>query len=113
MNRLSDSGTSMENAVGTVLLDEIETHLHPEWKIRVVSVLRELFPALRFIATTHDPLCLRGLQSGETHLLRRDHETGTIEFRNIYVPKGLHADEMLTGSWFELPTTLDRDTEAA
>ena len=111
MMRLSSSGASMEHAVGTVLLDEIEGHLHPEWKIRIVSMLRDVFPAVRFIATTHDPLCLRGLEDQETVLLRRDPETRAPELRTMAVPAGLRADELLTGSWFDLPTTLDPKTE--
>lgn len=111
MKRLSKTGASMEHAVGTVLLDEIEGHLHPEWKIRIVAMLREVFPSVRFIATTHDPLCLRGLRPGETLLLRRDLATQEPILRQLEVPVGLDSDQLLTGTWFELPTTLDKESE--
>jgi energy-coupling factor transporter ATP-binding protein EcfA2 len=98
-------GLSTENFEGIVLIDELEVHLHPEWKVRVVSDLRSVFPHLQFVATTHDPLCLRGLQPGELHRLER--RDGTITIQQIDVPSGLDADEILTGSWFGLDTTLD------
>jgi predicted ATP-binding protein involved in virulence len=94
-----------------VLLDELEVHLHPEWKMNVVSDLRSMFPHLQFVVTTHDPLCLRGLERGEIHLLRRD-ELDEVVVEQIDVPPGLDADEILTGQWFGLTTTLDRAVES-
>jgi uncharacterized protein (TIGR02646 family) len=105
-----EQGFGTENFEGMVLIDELEVHLHPEWKMRVVSDLRSIFPHLQFVATTHDPLCLRGLQSGEIHLLER--AEGTITIRQIDVPSGLDADEILTGTWFGLDTTFDSRVEA-
>ena len=106
-----DQGFSTENYEGIVLIDELEVHLHPEWKMRVVSDLRAIFPHLQFVATTHDPLCLRGLERGEIHLLRRD-EVDDVVVDQIDVPPGLDADEILTGQWFGLDTTLDPEVEA-
>ena len=51
----------LEGARGVVLIDELETHLHPRWKMRILRRLREAMPHVQFIATTHDPLCLRAL----------------------------------------------------
>jgi predicted ATP-binding protein involved in virulence len=105
-----EQGFSTENFEGMVLIDELEVHLHPEWKMRVVSDLRAVFPHLQFVATTHDPLCLRGLQRRELHLLER--RGGTITHQQTDVPSGLDADEILTGSWFGLDTTLDPQVTA-
>src|SRR5260370_42648312 len=38
---------------GIVLLDEVEQHLHPRWQIRIMELLRRVFPKLQIIATTH------------------------------------------------------------
>jgi predicted ATP-binding protein involved in virulence len=101
---------STENFEGMVLIDELEVHLHPEWKMRVVSDLRSVFPHVQFVATTHDPLCLRGALPGEIHLLERDDDNVAVQ--QIDVPEGLDADEILTGTWFGLNTTLDAKVEA-
>ncbi len=42
-------------AVGVVLIDEIDLHLHPSWQRRIVPDLRRAFPQLQFVVTTHSP----------------------------------------------------------
>jgi predicted ATP-binding protein involved in virulence len=48
---------------GVVLIDEIEAHLHPQVQGRLTETLRELFPALQFIAATNSPFLVRSLRS--------------------------------------------------
>lgn len=110
MRHLSVGGLSSKHFVGTVLLDEIETHLHPEWKLKIVDTLRRVFPNVRFIVATHDPLCLRGLWPGEVHRLFQDPELDRTVLHRADVPAGLDAAELLTGNWFGLSSTLDADT---
>lgn len=50
---------------GVVLIDEIDLHLHPQWQRRVVEDLRNTFPSVQFIATTHSPLIIQSLREGE------------------------------------------------
>ncbi len=45
---------------GIVLLDEIEQHLHPNWQIKIMTLIREAFPKIQFITTTHSPLVVSG-----------------------------------------------------
>jgi len=40
---------------GVVLIDEIDAHLHPSWQKRIGFWLKEHFPNLQFIVTTHSP----------------------------------------------------------
>jgi predicted ATP-binding protein involved in virulence len=40
---------------GTVLIDEIELHLHPSWQRIVLPGLSKAFPNIQFIVTTHSP----------------------------------------------------------
>jgi predicted ATPase len=99
--------SSMEDAEGIVLIDEIEAHLHPRWKMEIVPRLRAVFPRLMFIASTHDPLCLRGLAPGEIVVLRRNE--GPIEVQVITESiDHLRADQLLTSPLFGLVTTRDR-----
>lgn len=50
---------------GIVLIDEIDLHLHPEWQRKVVDDLRETFPNIQFIATTHSPFIIQSLKQGQ------------------------------------------------
>lgn len=45
----------LQKAVGIVCIDEIEQHLHPQWQRNVITALRETFPALQLVVTTHSP----------------------------------------------------------
>lgn len=107
--QLSSAWESLSSAEGLLLLDEIEVHLHPQWRWSIVSMLRTVFPRLRVIATTHDPLCLQQTGPGEVMLLRRDPVEG-VRALPLDVPPGLRADQLLTGDWFGLTTTTDAGT---
>ncbi|WP_422138504.1 AAA family ATPase [Endozoicomonas sp. ALC020] len=50
---------------GIVLIDEVDLHLHPKWQRRVLNDLREAFPKVQFIVTTHSPFIIQSLRPGE------------------------------------------------
>lgn len=110
MFHLSNSSFDMESAQGLVMVDELELHLHPRWKIRIIDQLRTLFPRVRFIVSTHDPLCVHGLQNGELHVMAKHPRDNEFMIEQIDVPQGTRADEVLTGPWFGLPSTMDAET---
>ncbi|MBL0744843.1 AAA family ATPase [Chryseolinea lacunae] len=99
-------------ARGVVLIDEIGTHLHPKWKMRIVTRLREALPKVFFIVTTHDPLCLRGLRDREVAVLVKDADTDRISIlENLPAPNGLRIDQILTSKFFGLSSTIDPESE--
>ena len=104
---------SFELAEGIVLIDELGTHLHPRWKMRIVTSLRTAFPKLQFIVTTHEPLCLRGLNEGEVVVLKRDYETREVEtISDLPSPSDYRVDQLLTSEFFGLNSTSDPTVEA-
>jgi energy-coupling factor transporter ATP-binding protein EcfA2 len=96
---------------GLVVVDEIGLHLHPRWQTTVVQELRTQFPKMSFIVTSHHPLLLLGAREGEIHVLRRHPETREITIEQANIPPGTTADQILTGRWFNLSSTLDEDTK--
>lgn len=90
---------SMEAAEGIVLVDELGAHLHPTWQMRIVRAFQEAFPRLQFVATTHDPLCLRGMERGIVVVLRRTDQERIYSLPQDEVPsvRGLQVDELLLG----------------
>lgn len=51
-----------KEAIGIVLVDEIDLHLHPSLSLEVVERLTQIFPHLQFIITTHSPLVVTSLK---------------------------------------------------
>jgi energy-coupling factor transporter ATP-binding protein EcfA2 len=41
---------------GVVLIDEVDAHLHPEWQREIGFWLKERFPRIQFLVTSHSPL---------------------------------------------------------
>lgn len=56
---------NVSTAAGTVLIDELDLHLHPEWQFTLRSGLSKIFPNLQFIVTTHSPHLLASAEPGE------------------------------------------------
>lgn len=91
-----------------VLIDEIDAHLHPEWQRRLVKIVREMFPLLQIIATSHSPLLAGALGKEETCVLRRDTQ-GRVRQRPSVSAYGLRSQDILTGPVFDMDT--DRTPE--
>jgi len=101
----------MEAAEGVVMLDELGAHLHPRWKMRIAKALREAFPRLQFLVTTHDPLCLRGLRNGEVAVIERT-PRGRVFARTDLPPiEGMRVDQILQSECFGLRSAMDPDIE--
>ena len=54
---------------GVVLIDEIDVHLHPIWQRRIVADLKQMFPAMQFVCTSHSPQVIGELQPEEIRLM--------------------------------------------
>lgn len=105
--KLSDSSY----VSGVVLVDDLGIYLHPRWRMRIVSLLRTAFPNMQVIATTHDPLCLRGLHDHEVCVLNID--DGATRVREDLPPiAGLRVDQLLTSPFFGLNSTIDPEVDA-
>lgn len=68
---------------GLVLVDELDLYLHPVWQVGLVSALRETFPQLQFVATTHSPLVTASLAPDEVIRLEIDNTTGNVRRRQV------------------------------
>jgi hypothetical protein len=104
----------IEVAEGVVLIDELGNHMHPRWKMGVVSSLRSAFPRLQFIVTTHDPLCLRNLEAEEVVVMRRIGERDgdqVVAVDGLPSPDALRVDQLLTSEMFGLNSTTSPEVD--
>ncbi|WP_256350369.1 AAA family ATPase [Pseudomonas gingeri] len=118
--RINPYFESLETAQAVVLIDEVEAHLHPRWKIQIMGALRSALPNVTFIATTHDPLCLRGMREGEVIVMQRvasednpDSDWPVMVEQVIRLPNvsQLTIEQLLTSDFFSLTSTDQPDTE--
>lgn len=102
----------VESGRAVVIVDELDAHLHPAWRMKIVSALRRAFPMVEFIFSTHDPLTLRGVDACEVVVMCR--ESDGILSTMPYVPpiNGLSVDQILTSNVFGLNTTLGPEEDA-
>ena len=99
-------------AEAIILVDELDLHLHPRWQMRIVKALRDAFPRVQFVTTTHQPLCLKGLQQGEIVVLDRDVDTDQVyRIADLPDPDGMRAEQMYLSEFFGLNST-DPKTDA-
>ena len=67
----NEGGRIAANATGSVLIDELDLHLHPEWQFTLRDGLERLFPNIQFIVTTHSPHLLSSAKENEVIIMRR------------------------------------------
>jgi predicted ATP-binding protein involved in virulence len=77
-------------ATGIVLIDEIETHLHPEWQREVIPALTATFPNIQFFITTHSPQVLGSVDNQSVIIIEN------FEFKKAPHTKGRDSNSILT-----------------
>jgi len=65
---------------GILLLDEIDTHLHPLWQRRLLPAMRAALPDVQIIVTSHSPFVISSCPGSRVHVLDID-ERGTAHNR--------------------------------
>ena len=76
-----DGAKAPARVEGVVLIDELDLHLHPRWQRVALPRLREAFPRLQFIITTHSPQVLSSAENRHARWL----VNGRIQEPNVFV----------------------------
>lgn len=96
--RLALANPSLENPLegsGIVLIDEIELHMHPSWQRKVLGVLRDTFPNIQFIITTHSPQILGEADDRYNIFVLTEKEDGGCEVKSIKRMDGYDSNMIL------------------
>ena len=97
-----DGADAPARVEGVVLIDELDLHLHPRWQRVALPRLREAFPRLQLIVSTHSPQIL---SSAENRQVRRL-VNGRLQADHVFV-EGRDTNAILR----EYMHTEDRDGE--
>lgn len=90
---------------GLVLLDEIDLHLHPTWQGRIVPILKQTFPKLQFVVTTHSPLVLTGFEPEEIMRLEFDRD-GLVRVHHDELRPATATTAEILASYFDVGRAL-------
>lgn len=105
--RYNENPINVNNFDGIVAIDEIDLHLHPIWQAGLVKALKEIFPHVQFILTTHSPSVLQSLEKDEIIALGYDKNNNTyIKKLNLgkYGLQGWTLEEILQDV-MDMPST--------
>ena len=99
-----DGAAAPARVEGVVLIDELDLHLHPSWQRVALPRLREAFPRLQLVVTTHSPQVLSSAENRQVRWL----VDGRIQEGQVFV-EGRDTNAILR----EHMNTEDRDGEGA
>ena len=87
------------NVPGIILIDEIESHLHNKWQVNIIPLLKELFPKTIFFITTHSPIVISQLKTGEAYRLKRCENDGVVYAELIDYPSRVSFIDLLNDAF--------------
>ncbi len=93
----------------TLLLDEVDIHLHPAWQRKVLPMVQRVFPNAQIIVSTHSPFVISSLNSGWIHPITIN-DAGRAEFQpskkasegDSYI--SVLEDVMGISEWYDIET---------
>lgn len=95
---------------GTVLIDELDIHLHPIWQRQIPGYLRELFPNLQFMVATHSPFIAAG--AGEDAVTYRlNWENERVSVNQIHKLAFFSVEKVLQSQAFGLVSPFSEETQ--
>lgn len=111
LNKVMYGDEAYKHTHGTVIIDEIDEHLHPELQVRILKALHETFPKIQFIVSTHAPLVMSSVENTPENVVYK------LEYKDgIYTHKelntyGLDASTIMQVYMDQVPRDLDIDVE--
>ncbi|GHT58285.1 chromosome segregation protein SMC [Bacteroidia bacterium] len=88
---------------GIVIIDEIELHLHPSIAQEILTALKETYPKLQFIISTHSPLVITNFKQDENnYIYKMYNEEGEYKNERIENLYGIDYNSGLR-DWMDAP----------
>lgn len=110
LSRLSTNQPFVSNSkdyTGIVLIDELGVFLHPKWKYSITGLLRNLFPNIQWIFTTHSPIIVFGASKDAIFykLYKEEDVTKVSEPYSMETFSNKTINAFVTSSLFNLPSS--------
>jgi hypothetical protein len=119
LRHLQESGSMIRAAEptqiaieGVVLIDEADAHLHPIWQRELGRRLRQAFPKMQFIVTSHSPFIAQAASDGGLFVMRQHEAQEAVQIsRPEPSVKGWRVEQILLSPLFGLTEVRDEETE--
>lgn len=79
---------------GVLIIDEVDMHLHPRWQQQVLGLLRDAFPKLQIIVSTHSPHVLSTVDKSSIRVLRVHNGKGLVHTPHMQT-RGVESADVL------------------
>ena len=111
LNKVMFGNKAYKHTHGTVIIDEIDEHLHPELQVRVLKALHDTFPKLQFIVSTHSPLVISSVENSENNaVFRLEFKDGVYSHVELST-YGIDANSILEGKMETIVRPIDIDNK--
>jgi len=111
LNKVMYGDEAYKHTHGTVIIDEIDEHLHPELQVRILKALHETFPNIQFIVSTHAPLVMSSVEnSPENVVYKLEYKDGIYSHKELDT-YGLDASTIIQIYMDQAPRDLIVDKE--
>lgn len=71
LNKVRYGEDCYKHTHGTVIIDEIDEHLHPALQVRILKDLQRTFPKIQFIVSSHAPLVISSVEKKAENVVYR------------------------------------------
>jgi predicted ATP-binding protein involved in virulence len=95
---------------GVLLIDEVDMHLHPRWQQLVIDLLRQTFPCLQMILSTHSPHVLSTVDKESIRVIRLRDSRGLVETPKFQT-RGVQSADVLASIMEVDPTPQLREAQ--
>ncbi|ROT07656.1 hypothetical protein EEL33_06340 [Muribaculaceae bacterium Isolate-037 (Harlan)] len=97
LNRPTFGADACKYSRGTVLVDEVDLHLHPSLQVRALPSIAATFPGIQFIATTHAPLVMSSVGNNERDTVSKIEFDGRDSYSRVAIDAfGFDASSIMT-----------------
>lgn len=96
-----------------ILIDEIDSHLHPQWRRIIPSILQKAFPNAQFIVTTHSPVLVQNSGVNAVTYLLKKQKDGSVTPHKIEDAAAMDIERLMESAAFGLESTYSIAVEEA
>lgn len=100
-----------KKTIGTVLIDEIDLHLHPTLQSRVLAGLKKAFPNIQFIVSSHAPMVMSGVETNNDNIVYKLEYSNRQYSVSSIVPYGLDVSTITEAFLGQTPRAKEVDED--